>query len=323
MKELISIIVPVYNVENYLDKCIESLVSQTYKNIEIILIDDGSTDNSGKMCDEWAKKDERIIIKHMKNAGVSSARNSGVKIAKGNYIGFVDADDFIKEDMFEFLLTNMHEHKSDISICSSFHIYENGKVTHEKKENINIELSNIEALICIFKTGYYGTGIWNKLFKSDLLKNNSFNIGISYGEELPVLFNAIKNSKKIFYSSVPKYYYFQRTGSATHNKKINIGMIKNFKSVISENYDFINKNEKLKKTIYSHYILSCFQVYNRSVIYQDSEKTYKLIEKEMDKYKNDIDFKDYKNLKKLQLFIFYKFRIIYSLMLKTYSIFRR
>lgn len=323
MKELISIIVPVYNVEKYLDKCIQSLINQTYKNIEIILIDDGSTDSSGKICDEWAKKDKRIVIKHTKNSGVSMARNIGIKLAKGIYIGFVDADDYIANDMYEFLLKNMKEHNSDISICSSYDVYEDGKIIHNKIENINIELDNIDALIYIFKAGYYGTGIWNKLFKKELLQDNSFDIELSNGEELSVLFNAIKQAKKIYYSSVPKYYYYQRVGSATHNKKINSGMVQNFKSIISDNSDIINNNKNLKKVIYSHYILACFQVYNRSIIYRSPAKEYKAVGNEMDKYENDIDFKDYKNKKAFQLLLFYKFRTIYNLMLKIYSVFRR
>ena len=107
MNKLISIIIPVYNVEKYLEDCLNSVVNQTYKNLEIILIDDGSTDNSGKICDLYAKKDNRIVVIHKENAGVSSARNVGLKIAKGLYIGFVDPDDYIAEDMYEILYQNI------------------------------------------------------------------------------------------------------------------------------------------------------------------------------------------------------------------------
>ena len=117
MKELISIIVPVYNVEQYLDDCLISIINQTYKNIEIILIDDGSTDKSGKICDEYAKKDSRIIVIHKENGGVSSARNAGLRIAKGAYIGFVDPDDWIAEDMYEVLYSNAKKYDADVSVC--------------------------------------------------------------------------------------------------------------------------------------------------------------------------------------------------------------
>ena len=104
---MLSIIVPVYNVEKYIGKCIESIVNQTYKDLEIILVDDGSTDNSGKICDEWARKDKRIKVIHKKNGGLSDARNAGLDICTGDYIGFVDSDDYIELNMYEDLLIQM------------------------------------------------------------------------------------------------------------------------------------------------------------------------------------------------------------------------
>lgn len=131
MKELISIIVPVYNVEQYLDDCLISIINQTYKNLEIILIDDGSTDKSGKICDEYAKKDSRIIVIHKENGGVSSARNAGLRIAKGAYIGFVDPDDWIAEDMYEVLYSNAKKYDADVSVCK-YKIVKN-----RRKDNLN------------------------------------------------------------------------------------------------------------------------------------------------------------------------------------------
>lgn len=103
MNDLISLIVPVYNVEKYLDKCLETITNQTYSNMEIILIDDGSTDLSGKKCDEWEKKDSRVRVIHKKNGGLSSARNAGIDVAKGKYISFIDSDDYIELNMIEIL----------------------------------------------------------------------------------------------------------------------------------------------------------------------------------------------------------------------------
>ena len=115
---LISIIIPVYNVEKYLAKCVESVINQTYKKIQIILIDDGSTDNSGKICDDFKLKDNRIEVIHKKNGGLSDARNAGLKIVKGDYIGFIDSDDYIEKDMYETLLCLLIENNADISIVS-------------------------------------------------------------------------------------------------------------------------------------------------------------------------------------------------------------
>ena len=118
-KPLISVIVPVYNVESYLKVCVDSILAQTYENLEIILVDDGSKDSSGKMCDEYAEKDARIKVVHKKNGGVSSARNKGLDVASGEYIGFVDSDDSTKPNMFEILYKNMVTSDADVSVCKA------------------------------------------------------------------------------------------------------------------------------------------------------------------------------------------------------------
>ena len=123
--DLISIIVPVYKVEKYIDECIKSIINQTYTNLEIILIDDGSPDNCGKICDEYAKNDKRIKVIHQKNMGQSVARNVGLEYAKGDYIGFVDSDDYIKNNMFEVLHNNLVSYNADISICNIIKVKNN------------------------------------------------------------------------------------------------------------------------------------------------------------------------------------------------------
>ena len=117
MSDLISVIVPVYNVEDYLDRCINSIINQTYKNLEIILVDDGSTDSSGRKCDDFALKDDRIKVLHKENGGVSSARNAGLDVATGDYIGFVDSDDTIESNMYELLFNNAIEYHTKVSSC--------------------------------------------------------------------------------------------------------------------------------------------------------------------------------------------------------------
>ncbi|MBO7334370.1 MAG: glycosyltransferase, partial [Lachnospiraceae bacterium] len=120
--ELISVIVPVFEVEKYLKECIESILNQTYTNLEIILVDDGSPDKCGEICEEYAKTDNRIIVIHHENKGLSSARNRGLDIATGDYIGFVDSDDKIAPDMFEILLNNLKQYDADISICGFYRL---------------------------------------------------------------------------------------------------------------------------------------------------------------------------------------------------------
>ena len=172
---LISIIVPIYNIDNYVSKCIESILSQTHSNIEVILIDDGSTDKSSNICDYYSKKDARIVAIHKKNGGLSSARNTGLDIAKGKYIGFVDGDDYIEPNMYEELLNNIHEHQSDIAICNYNDIKNNKKYTNyfdnelektpiEGKNKFDILYKNYNFVICS----------WNKLYKKEIFNNLRF-----------------------------------------------------------------------------------------------------------------------------------------------------
>ena len=168
MKELISIIVPVYNIENYLDKCIESIVHQTYKNLEILLIDDGSTDHSGKKCDEWAKKDKRIRVIHKKNGGVSSARNIGLEKAKGEYIGFVDGDDFVNKKMYEEMHRQMKKNNADFVICDYNECYnQNDNFKDRGKENNLIEILDKNGMFD--KVYPYRGYVWQGLFLKEKL----------------------------------------------------------------------------------------------------------------------------------------------------------
>ncbi len=123
--KLISIIIPVYNVERYLRECIDSIIAQTYKNLEIILVDDGSSDKSGEICDEYSKKDSRIKVIHKKNGGLSDARNVALDITKGDYIGFIDSDDYIEKDMFQILYNLAEEYNAEISSISFYKMLEN------------------------------------------------------------------------------------------------------------------------------------------------------------------------------------------------------
>ena len=145
MENLISIIVPVYNVENYLRKCVDSIINQSYKNLEIILVDDGSTDSSGKICDEYSLKDSRIKVIHKKNGGLSDARNAGMEIASGDFWGFVDSDDYIDSDMYSVLLENLLGAEADLSACGRIFTYD-GKEIPEYSENNPVTLSGREAV---------------------------------------------------------------------------------------------------------------------------------------------------------------------------------
>ena len=166
-KDLISVIVPVYKVEKYLEKCIESVLKQTYTNLQIILVDDGSPDNCGKICDEYAKKDSRIEVIHKINGGLSDARNVGINRANGRYIGFVDSDDYIKEDMYEKLINLIKEYDADISICNLYDVID-GKEYVRNKDNGIHEYSRIDILKEILLDKNIQSYAWNKLYKKEL-----------------------------------------------------------------------------------------------------------------------------------------------------------
>ena len=154
MKDLITVVIPIYKVEQYLDKCIQSIINQTYKNLQIILVNDGSPDNCGKICDEYALKDNRIEVIHKINGGLSDARNVGIGRAKGKYIGFVDSDDYIEKDMYENMYNLLEERNADVCICNFYNVIENNNII--KNPNNGIQEYN--------KIDMYSTYISNKIF---------------------------------------------------------------------------------------------------------------------------------------------------------------
>ena len=161
---LISIVIPVYKVEKFLGRCMESVVNQTYKNLEIFLIDDGSPDNCPKMCDEWAAKDSRIKVIHKQNDGLANARNSGIEIFTGDYVIFIDSDDFLELDMVEFLLNLSVKYDADISRCGFYFNYENGSCETELKGEPQILILNRDERIIDLVTSGLGGTVWNKLY---------------------------------------------------------------------------------------------------------------------------------------------------------------
>jgi glycosyltransferase involved in cell wall biosynthesis len=213
----ISIIIPVYNVEKYIQECIDSVLSQTFTDFECIIINDGSTDNSGNICDEYAEKDKRIKIIHKKNGGVSSARNAGLDIAKGEWIVFVDGDDWVDEKYLEFLYGNAVTCNVDVSICG-VNVFEDGLIYHSDKSVSSVTLTPKEAILIMFdiKASFSGFSV-NKLFKKQLLDKNSlkYDESVSYMEDVRFFYELFKMAGKIYYSSQPYYFYRQINTSVT------------------------------------------------------------------------------------------------------------
>lgn len=173
--EKISVIVPVYNVEKYIAQCIESILCQTYQNIELILVNDGSQDDSGKICDEYAGKDSRIRVIHQVNRGLSVARNAGLDIASGDYIAFVDSDDFIKPNMYELLLSAMKKNNSDMVLCNYCKVSETGEFEHDNFYVRNETVSGMKALEWLEREHYWSyIVVWARLYKRSLFENLKF-----------------------------------------------------------------------------------------------------------------------------------------------------
>lgn len=205
-EELISIIIPVYNVEEYLSVCLDSVLSQTYKHIEIIVINDGSTDNSGNICDEYAKKDIRIKVFHQSNKGLAAARNIGLSHAQGKYIGFVDPDDLIAPDMYHSLYNEITNNQADIAICDMYIMIDNNVYSTKKRTGTIELLTNKEALLDLLIENKIQTSACDKLYKKDILQTDPFLKGSVY-EDLRFMPDIFIKCKKIVYINSPYYYY--------------------------------------------------------------------------------------------------------------------
>ena len=209
---MISVIVPVYNVEKYLERCVKSIAAQTYKDLEILLIDDGSTDKSGKMCDDFQQTDSRIKAFHKQNGGLSDARNYGIEHSAGEFISFVDSDDYIDEKMLETLHRLITENDADLAVCPAMDVFEGKEVT-QVKEIKEFNLNKVES----YKYMLRGDGIpsaCNKLYKRQTVGNVRFPVGKLYedGFFTPQI---LKRVEKTAVTSKPMYYYFRRADSIT------------------------------------------------------------------------------------------------------------
>ena len=205
----VSVIVPVYNVEKYLDKCLTSLVNQTLKELEIIIINDGSTDNSQKVIDKYSKKYKNIIAITKENGGVSEARNLGLEKATGEYIGFIDSDDWIEPNMYELMYQKAITENFDIVACDTQAIYNDKKVyisSNIKDDNV----SNKELMIDAYAV------IWNKIYKKELLNDIKFKKGMNFCEDVEFLYMIYSKVKKIGVIKEPLHNYLQREGSLTY-----------------------------------------------------------------------------------------------------------
>lgn len=250
---LISVIVPIYNVEEYLDECIDSIANQTYKNLEIILVDDGSPDNCPAKCDQWAERDARIRVIHKKNGGLSSARNAGLDVATGEYISFVDSDDFLDKRMYERLYEGMTR-SSNIGISAiKFYRYEDGKVSifcekWDAKEDLFVKSEDFGLLTLKQEICHAAT---NKLYRRELLENvrfrdNKINEDVLFMHDLTKLIQEKKYD--MWNLAYYAYYYRVRQNSLCHSSTpIEVAYIENLRTIVEEADSQTYKSTAIKK----------------------------------------------------------------------------
>lgn len=209
----ISVIVPVYNTENYLSECLDSILNQTWRNIEVILINDGSTDKSGQICDTIARLDERVRVIHQNNHGVSYSRNIGLKNSSGDFVSFIDSDDTLELDMYELLIKLIDENDADIAHCGYKHILKDEvRLVHDTK-CVYVQ-NKKEALECFVSGKLFGGGLWSKLFRRELIEGLLFREDLKINEDVLFNFEAFNRARKTVFADYAKYNYIAHFGTS-------------------------------------------------------------------------------------------------------------
>jgi len=211
----ISVIVPVYKVEAYMEKCVDSILNQSYKNLEIILVDDGSPDNCPKICDEYATRDGRIKVIHQKNGGVAAARNAGLATATGDYIAFVDGDDWLEPNIYEALLKVCVEQNADYVNCSCFLDFENGERSVKGYNDSDIRFMTVNEFFGSYLRGDFFLTVWSHICKKEVCMKVKFperNVTVMCEDGLTAI-DTLSNAQKIAYLGIPLYHYYQSENS--------------------------------------------------------------------------------------------------------------
>ncbi|WP_424475223.1 glycosyltransferase family 2 protein [Oceanobacillus kimchii] len=277
MDELISIIIPVYNVEQYIHRCVDSVISQTYKKLEIILVNDGSTDNSGVICNEYKSKDSRISVIHKTNGGLSDARNKGIDQASGRLITFLDSDDWVEMNYIEHLYWLLQSNESDISICEFMKVSSNDIIIQDNQFKVK-NYSKLESLRELAtKRSVNFTVAWGKLYKAYLFKDIRYPFGKIHEDEFTT-YKLLFKSEKISFSDSKLLYYWQRDDSIMANNNFNPKHTLDKIDAFLERADFFNEIDLIKesKKTYQSAFVMCLQILNfcdrSSELYQHALK---------------------------------------------------
>lgn len=266
--DLISIIVPVYNVEHYIDKCVESIVNQTYKNLDIILVDDGSTDSSPQKCDVWAKKDSRIRVIHKENGGVSSARNAGLTAAEGAFISFVDSDDYIAPNMVDIFRSAMHDDVQFVS-CNYYCVHETGALTSKTRKKVRLSGTSSIVKSYLFEQ-ICSPSIWAKFYRKSVIENNGlqFDTSVKVGEDYLFNYFYLKHCQTAVAIDDVLYYYYRGRHAAV-TASINSDLIsrwKNTKKIVQ-----LEQKTELYSTCLQKYALELLSIVRELLRSSDSK----------------------------------------------------
>lgn len=301
MKPNISIIIPVYNAEAYIHKCVESILNQSYKSFEIILINDGSTDNSGSICDEYAKKDNRIIVQHKVNGGVSSARNKGIDMASGEYILFVDSDDWIEPNALEILLTHINMNNSDVIIFSLVtDLFSNDKLIKSytkgfyKKHEISVQELRSNFLYYLNSSGLHPS--WMYLFKGNIITNERlyFNNNLVLYEDFDFNLRYLKYCNKISFIPEVLYHYNVNASINQLEKRNKFNIVSDINTVCRSLFDFLKytgNNNSVSKQTYA-YVLPMYNLCLRKIVIHRRETSYKEKFNILSQLRNDKIFRE-------------------------------
>ncbi len=319
---LISVIIPVYNVVKYIDKCMESVLNQSYSNLEIILVDDGSTDGSGELCDKYQRNDERVKVIHKSNGGVSSTRNMALDIIKGDYICFADSDDHMAPDMIEKLVNAVTTYDCDITICG-FYIERDGELSMEDPDEREVLFfTRDEALDELIDDRRVFNYLWDKIYVKSLFDDIRFPIGRNYEDEA-IMYKVFSKATRICKIPDRLYYYNKRTGSISDHRSDNKKWYSNCIDMLTaklERHQFSQNgnNRYLEQKSMSSLISTVYEAIKLSHLYSEASR-YKQYMNFLKINNKSIKQNPYINKKEKKLLFFYQNKVAYSL----YSLFQK
>lgn len=299
MNDLITVMIPAYNAEKYIGRCIESLLKQTYKEIEILIVNDGSKDNTKSICEEYFQKDTRVRLVNQENGGEGAARNTGLREAKGKYLSFVDADDYVKEDFIERLHTNLVKNNAGLAICGFKELKEDA-VLNETSGDITF-MNQEKGMEMLLREDSFKGYVWNKIFDLDIIRQKklSFDVSLAVWTDVLFVFQYMRHIDKIVFDPTPEYYYIYLETSVSHGGGNNVIAVEKSYSAIRAKEQMIDdipdNYVNVKRQIAVRFVQSSLAVI-RNIGYSENPKNYNEF---MDKSRHYI--KKYRKSAKLNL----------------------